>query len=365
VRLTRAELEDEIRGPLAEFMSVVHETLARNGVRPSDLAAVASVGGGANIPFVTTTLSEHLRVPVLTTRGPELMAALGAALEAPRTVTDDRATTLVRAAVLAPDAEEAPAPPPGLAWSQEEPLPELDLSSARPQLQFQPNDWLPSSTDSRQAWYRRPLLAAAGTAAALALMAGAVVLHQQSAPLAATTTPTSVGPSPAAPSAPAPAAASPGRPGQPQGGVQAPVPVAQSRPIEQQADQLPPPVPAANPQLPVVVAPPPIPGVAPAPQAPADPPPPSADTPTPAPPTTPPPVATTTTLPPTTTTLPPTITTQPPTTPIAQPPPTITQPPTTTRQPPPTKQPPPTTTEAPPPSSEPPSTTQSDPHGHR
>ncbi len=353
IRLTRAELEDEFRRPLTEFMDVVHETLARNGIRLSDLAAVASVGGGANIPLVTTTLSEHLRVPVITTPRPELTAAAGAALRAARGAADDRATTAVPPAAPAPAAASAPLP--ALAWSQEEPLPALDLSGARPQLQFQPNEWVPSSTDSKQVWYRRPLLAAAGTVAAVALMAGAVVLHQGSAPLAATTT-TTVAPSPAAPSAPAAAAAGPGQPGQPQAVAQAPVPVAQSRPIEQQADQQAP-APAANPPLPVVIAPPPIPGAAPAPQAPPDPPPPPADTPAPAPPTTPPAVATTTTPPPVTTT------TQPPSTTITQPPSTTTQPPTTTRQPPPTKQPPPKTTEAPPPSSDLPSTTQSAPPG--
>lgn len=346
IRLTRAELEEHTRRPLAEFMAVAHEALARNGIRPSDLSAVASVGGGANIPFVTTTLSEHLRVPVITTPRPELTAAAGAARRAAQSVAEDRATAVV-AAVPAP--EGAPAPSPALAWSQEEPLQRLEPSRARPQLQFLPNDWVPSGVDARQAWYHRPLLAVAGGAAAIALMAGAIVLHQDSAPLAATTTPTSAAPTAAAPSAAAPAAG-PGQPGQPQAVVHAPVPVAQSRPIEQQADQQPPaPAPAASAPMPVIVAAPPIPEAAPAQTAP-DPPPPPADTPTPVPPTTPPAVVTTTTPSPTTT----------------PPPSTITQPPTTT-QPPPPRQPPPTTTQASPPESEPPSTTQSapaGPHGH-
>jgi activator of 2-hydroxyglutaryl-CoA dehydratase len=56
--------------------------LAHNGIR--DLVAVISVGGGANIPAVTTMLSAHLRVPVVTTPRPQLTAAIGAALRAAR-----------------------------------------------------------------------------------------------------------------------------------------------------------------------------------------------------------------------------------------------------------------------------------------
>ena len=84
VRLTRAELDDEIRAPLSAFIEVLREHLVRNRIHPADLAAVASIGGGADIPAVTTALSEQLRVPVITTRHPELTAANGAALHAVR-----------------------------------------------------------------------------------------------------------------------------------------------------------------------------------------------------------------------------------------------------------------------------------------
>jgi molecular chaperone DnaK (HSP70) len=79
-RFTRNELDDAIRGPLNNFVAALDETLAGNGIR--DLVAVVSVGGGANIPTVTTTLSGHLRVPVITTPRPQLTAAIGAALRA-------------------------------------------------------------------------------------------------------------------------------------------------------------------------------------------------------------------------------------------------------------------------------------------
>ncbi|MDT5134394.1 MAG: hypothetical protein QOE41_3705 [Mycobacterium sp.] len=354
IRITRAELEDEIRRPLTEFMDVLHETLARSGVGLSDLAAAASVGGGAHIPLVTTTLSEHLRLPVITTPRPELTAATGAALSAGRGAGEDSATAVV-VRVAAPAGEEASDSFPALAWSQEDPredspVPPLDLSTARPQLQFQPDETPAGSVEDRDPWYRRPLLAVAGLAAAISLTAGVIVLHRDSTPLAATTTTTAT-PGPGvrgavAPSAAAPAAGNPAQPGQPQPAAQAPVPVAQSRPIEQQADQQPPapaPALAANPPVPVVVAAP-IAQPAPAPLAPPEPPP-SA------------PAVVTTTPPPTTPTAAPPTTTY-------QPPPT--QPPTTTHQSPPTTTQAPSTTEAPPPSSEPPSTTPSAapaPHG--
>jgi molecular chaperone DnaK (HSP70) len=80
IRLTRNELDDAIRGPLNNFVAALDETLAGNGIR--DLVAVVSVGGGANIPTVNTTLSGHLRVPVITTPRPQLTAAIGGALRA-------------------------------------------------------------------------------------------------------------------------------------------------------------------------------------------------------------------------------------------------------------------------------------------
>ena len=99
VRLTRSELDDEIRRPLAAFIEALHEHLFRNGIHPADLAAIGSVGGGANIPIVTTTLSEQLRVPVITTPHPELAAARGAAIRggAPTRAEDTDGARLSRA----------------------------------------------------------------------------------------------------------------------------------------------------------------------------------------------------------------------------------------------------------------------------
>ncbi len=113
VRLTRNELEDAIRDSLSNVMAFLEDTLARNGIRGSDLAAVVSVGGGANIPVVTTTLSGRLRVPVVTTPRPQLAAAMGGALRAARGPCETSATLLTPAAPALPAAMAAVAPAAG------------------------------------------------------------------------------------------------------------------------------------------------------------------------------------------------------------------------------------------------------------
>ncbi|OBI60655.1 hypothetical protein A5706_17595 [Mycobacterium sp. E796] len=115
IRLTRNELEDAIRQPLTNFVAVLDEALRRNGIR--DLTAVVSVGGGANIPAVTTTLSGHFRVPVITTPQPQLTAAIGAALRVAPGPVDDTATALIPAApATAPAPAMATATATARAW---------------------------------------------------------------------------------------------------------------------------------------------------------------------------------------------------------------------------------------------------------
>ena len=99
VGVTRAELHDAIGDSLTNFMVFLETTLSHNGIRGSDLAAVVSVGGGASLPVVTTTLSGRLRVPVVTTPRPQLAAAIGGALRAARGATDGGVITLTRAAL--------------------------------------------------------------------------------------------------------------------------------------------------------------------------------------------------------------------------------------------------------------------------
>jgi hypothetical protein len=147
VRLTRAELDDTVHRSLTDLVAVVQDTLARAGVHAADLAAVASIGGGAAIPVVTTTMSEHLRVPVVTTTRPAVTAAIGAALRVARGSADDNATATA----------------PALAWSEAADVPDLappvrepaPVVGARPVLDFEPEPAEP--VDDAMPWYRRPL----------------------------------------------------------------------------------------------------------------------------------------------------------------------------------------------------------------
>lgn len=237
IRLTRTELDDAMRGPLGEFVAVLHDTIERSGARSSDLAAVATVGGAARTPIVTTALSENFRVPVITTARPELSAAIGAGLTAVRGPDDDRTAlaAAVPAGVAGAAALEEAAPSStfrALAWSDADDIPDIAPAAydeppapgePRPQLVFGASD--PGGVDGPAAlpWYRRtPVVLALGAAVVLAALAAAVYLvnRDDDAP-ASTVTTTAPTPSeattavpppvepPAAPPAEAPAPAAP------------------------------------------------------------------------------------------------------------------------------------------------------------
>jgi actin-like ATPase involved in cell morphogenesis len=195
IRLTRAELDDAIRQSLDGFIAAVQETLQRNGIRTGDLAAIASVGGGASIPTITTTLSEHLRVPVITTPRPHLTAAIGAALRAVRGPADDGQTALApTAAGSASDPTTVsdiatPSPrTPALAWSEAtddsgimpvrtgeypEQTSDSPLTSARPPATVDDHDQPGGVGD---AWYRRPPVVMVGTALVVLALGAAIML---------------------------------------------------------------------------------------------------------------------------------------------------------------------------------------------
>ncbi|BBZ01136.1 hypothetical protein MCHIJ_05730 [Mycolicibacterium chitae] len=101
VRLTRAELENLIDGPLGGFLDALGDTLERNRIPAAQLTAVATVGGGAAIPLITQRLSELLRVPVVTMPQPGLTAAAGAAVIAERGPSPDAPTGMAQAPDLA------------------------------------------------------------------------------------------------------------------------------------------------------------------------------------------------------------------------------------------------------------------------
>src|SRR6516165_7603473 len=192
IRLTKDELDEAIRESLNNFVALLDETLQRNGIR--DLVAVVSVGGGANITLVTTTLSGHLRVPVVTTPRPQLTAAVGGALKVMPGSADNGATAVIAAAsVTAPapamatarawpskrkrtvttstttstaQAVRAPGMMPALAWARTGGDP-----STRPASNFeQPESPPPEPEKPVIRWYRRPTVAIAGTMVASVLV---------------------------------------------------------------------------------------------------------------------------------------------------------------------------------------------------
>jgi Hsp70 protein len=215
VRVTRNELDEVMRAPLAEFIDVVQETLQRNGIHKDDLAAVASVGGGARIPAITTTLSEHFRVPVITTERPELASAIGGGLTAMRGTADDGKTSVAAAApgaaaataAMAREVDPHDAPVSSafraLAWSEVDDVPDVAptdpydynspaddgfIGDARPQMQFdhQPYEYGAAAVP----WYRRPVVAlVAGVVVLLAALSAAVfyVMRDDSTPTPAST----------------------------------------------------------------------------------------------------------------------------------------------------------------------------------
>jgi hypothetical protein len=288
VRVTRNELDDTIRGPLAGFIAELQDALQRSGVRAGDLVAVASVGGGARIPIITTTLSEHLRVPVITTPQPELAAAIGAGLKAVRGTVEEGATSMAvlpaPAAVVAPIPPVAPVEslaPAALAWSDAQDLPEVltpaadyggvpAADGARPLIAFD----APEDDDARQAtpvpWYRTPMaVMTAGVVLLLAAIAGAVALLtgrvDEPTPSIVTSTTTPATPTTTAPPPPAPTTTAAAPPPAPPPVTQnrtatrrpaPPVTVTQTEPPPPPTTEPPPPPPTTEPPPPTTEPPP-------------------------------------------------------------------------------------------------------------
>lgn len=223
VRVTRDELDEAIRTPLDRFVAVLENSLARNGIQ--DLVAVVSAGGGANIPAITTTLSQYFRVPVITTPRPQLTAATGAALRAAHGPGEIAATasapaasaTLTARAVpggRSPEAtataQAAPAWPTAgaaavQAWSQtgKQPqvAPDSQVATASQAASHADEPPAESAGEKRKRrLFRLPVMAGiVGAAAAVALVGTAVTIGLTSANKSATT------PAPGVTSSPVPA----------------------------------------------------------------------------------------------------------------------------------------------------------------
>jgi actin-like ATPase involved in cell morphogenesis len=176
IRLTRTELEQLLDEPLDGFLAALDDTLARNGVRPAHVSAVATIGGGARIPLLTQRLSQHLRTQVVTTPHPQLTAAAGASLLATSSQSDETATTLTPTAPVvaaAPPTVAAAVAPAALAWSEDPGdvtdvvAPPAPVEFSRPSVEFGEHDW-----DDVAPGRRGPLVAfAASAAAAIAALA--------------------------------------------------------------------------------------------------------------------------------------------------------------------------------------------------
>ena len=214
IRVTRAELEDLMEAPLADFLAALDGTLERNRVPAASVSAVATVGGGARIPLITQRLSEHLRAPVVTTPHPQLTAAEGAGLIAHRSRIADTATTLTPTAPAAASAtvslvahEEA------LAWSEDDAtadvMPYSDVTDSRPEVLFRHEE-----RQDDEPPRHGPLvlfgLSAVAAAAAAAVFGFTLLSDSTTTPVDAAATATSTAPPPAAsallPAPPAPQA---------------------------------------------------------------------------------------------------------------------------------------------------------------
>ncbi|KAA1249938.1 Hsp70 family protein [Mycobacterium simiae] len=143
VTLSRNEFEQLIAEPVDRFVRFIENILQRNGIQRTNVVAVATTGGGAAIPLLTSRLSEHLQVAIFTTPQPMFGAAIGAeilglerssagavtgagpAVEAPTNIvgavglpTAAAPTAWVTPAGGEPTAANAASPTP-LAWSED------------------------------------------------------------------------------------------------------------------------------------------------------------------------------------------------------------------------------------------------------
>lgn len=210
VRLSRTDFEKMISGPLDRFVASVEEILQRHKVPPANLAAAATVGGGACIPLITARLSERLRVPVFTTAQPAFSAAIGAAVlgqqrssssgrtaagpvaDAPAELGDRQQTHVSPAAWAIQAANEAAgesaadddehATYRALAWSQDaqpdveplsypvDPVDPVGVPEAEPE---EPERFVVEP--ERLRWYARPAMLMSVSAAAALILVGIVV----------------------------------------------------------------------------------------------------------------------------------------------------------------------------------------------
>lgn len=188
VWLTRAELDEALRQPLEGFFTALQNTLDDNGVAPGNLSAIVSVGGGANMPTVTTGLSQRFGVPVISSPRPQLTAAIGAALSvAGNVVATPKRTPPPAEPAAFPEAAPPPerTPPPAADGPPNPPLqPLMTPPPPRPAPPRPPTPPEPDEIGGRVgvAWYRRPVpVVILAALVAMALGTVAVLVLRQAA----------------------------------------------------------------------------------------------------------------------------------------------------------------------------------------
>lgn len=160
IRLTRAELDAVVSGPLGGVIDTLLDLLRRNRIHPAQLAALVTVGGGARIPLVTQRLSDAFRMPVTTVPQAQVIAAVGAALLG-RRGADETETQVAVAPPSGPVLGTGTVAASALAWSVEDSVAEVAEyvpasvtdESARPEFVFSEPPVPPAPP--RVAWYRR------------------------------------------------------------------------------------------------------------------------------------------------------------------------------------------------------------------
>ncbi|MBS1696186.1 MAG: Hsp70 family protein [Actinobacteria bacterium] len=183
VRITRAELESLLRDPFECVLAAIDDVLRRDGIRPAEVAALVTTGGGARIPYVTQRLSETLRIPVITTPQAPALAAVGAGLIARYDLDHQAATGLtptMRAPAAPPTGTVTVAAPAAaaqpLAWSADPDIAECAAEQpdgpVRPEIAFRHSDDEPEPWP----WYRKPAVVFAAAAGLAVVAAAGLVL---------------------------------------------------------------------------------------------------------------------------------------------------------------------------------------------
>jgi hypothetical protein len=188
IHLSRTEFEQLISGPTDRFVDSLENALQRNGIQPSQLAAVAMVGGGAGIPLLTTRVAGRLRVPIHTATQPAFGAAIGAALLGQQQASGGVATAagpmVETPTELVETARVAGGDPP-VAWSQDadeagEPMPYTgpDMTGEYGQEAAgsgdADSDRYPAAP-ARLPWYKRTALVLSVVGAAAAVLVAVVL----------------------------------------------------------------------------------------------------------------------------------------------------------------------------------------------